>query len=244
MAKQEKTKLEKIPNIAIIGCSSAGKSTIVRLLAEMSGGVVVSLDSKNADGRSLVSVVKPNPKEFMEGDPIREKMMQEAKEANRHKKPFFIDDAFTDIIPYLNRRTTKIVLIVPTIDRIIKNVKSRNLKAVTAGQERFASNVLSQLANFIDSAGDDKGLAISICAKDIYTATELDKMFYDQRDWCRWEAVLLQNLHYFGFGIDDLKSKPKMNKHKLFFPKNIGQHITIIADQQTPQEIIKAILTG
>ena len=70
----------KIPNIAIIGCSSAGKSTIVRLLAEQSGGVIVSLDAKNADGRSIISVAPVNPKEFMEGDPIREKMMQEAKD--------------------------------------------------------------------------------------------------------------------------------------------------------------------
>lgn len=238
----------KIPNIAIIGCSSAGKSTIVRLLAEQSGGVIVSLDAKNADGRSLVSVTPVNPKEFMEGDPIREKMMQEAKEANKHKKPFFIDDAFVDIIQYLNKRTTRIVLLIPTMARIIKNVKARNLKAVTAGQERFAANVLAQLIDFlvpsVKLTKAQEKQAIWICARDIYTAVELDKMFYDQRDWDRWEAVLLSSLHKFGFGIDDLKSKVKLTKYKAFLPKNIGQHFTVIADEQNPQELIKIILSN
>ncbi len=238
----------KMPNIALIGCSSAGKSTIVRLLAELSGGVAIGLDAENADGRSLASLAKPNPKEFMEGDPIREKMMQEAKEANRRKKPFFIDDAFVDIIQYLNKRTTKIVLIIPTIGRIIKNVKARNLKAATAGQERFAANVLNQLRDFLEYIEPERveklnkttqSLITWICPKDIYTAIELDKMFYDKQDWDKWETILLRNLHNFGFGINDLKSK---TKYKAFLPKNIGQNLTLIADQQSPQELVKYIL--
>jgi len=239
----------KFKNIAVLGCSSSGKSTIVAKLAEMFDGVVVSLDSHNADGRSLAAV-GAKPKEFMEGDLIRQKMMEEAKEASKHKKPFFIDDAFTDIIPYLNKKTTKIVLIIPTITRIMKNVKSRNMNAVTSAQERLVSSVLLQLVDFIRIASEqeqkqekqEKNNGIWVSPKDIYTATELDKMFYDRQDWDKWEAILLRNLHLFGFGVDDLKTKTRFNKSYLFIPKNIGQHTTIISDDQTPSDLIDLLL--
>jgi hypothetical protein len=104
--------------------------------------------------------------------------------------------------------------------------------------------VLSQLFDFIRPAtekdNDQHGIWIS--PKDIHDAIELDKMFYDKQDWDRWETSLLRGLHIFGFGIDDLKSKTKLNKYKLFMPKNIGQHLTIISDDQTPSEIVELIL--
>lgn len=239
-------KPKKIPNLAIIGCSSSGKTTLTRKLAELYGGVAISLDAPNMDGRSSVSV-GAKPKEFMEGDPYRDQMMKEAAEAVKAKKPFFIDDAFTDIIQRLNRRTTKIVLLLPTPAVLYRNIRARNIKAHSAGQERFASHVLRQLSGFLvqqdkldKKQSKAKQPSIEISPKDLVNLLELDKMFYDQQDWNRWEAVVLETLHLYGFSILSLSPKSK-NKPITFVAKDIGQHITIINDKNT-EEIIKEIL--
>lgn len=230
----------KIFNAIILGPSSSGKTTIAKYLADKYNGIRISLDGLTANGRPINSVVSINKaNQFTEeeiGILIRKLMIKEAKNATKHKMSWFIDDIdiyIYEILPKSLRDITKVILIIPTIDRIVKNVLQRNKEAVVAPEERHIIHVLRQLKNFVNSYPikstevkkiiEDKKYYV-ISNKEIIDACEHDKMHYSISEKKQWEDDTNDILIKYGFKT--LKSKKI--QHMELRPINYGQHAVFL----------------
>jgi adenylate kinase family enzyme len=240
--KNPEVKSDKVYNVVILGPSSSGKTTIARYLAEKYEGRCISLDGMNASGRPINSILSlSNPRQFTKeelGVLTRRIMIKEAKKATKAKTPWFIDDIDTfilQLIPRAMRTETKIVCVLPTIDKIIKNVLSRNKEATMASEERYVRGVLKQLRNFIqlkychkkcDLEDIKKYGSLVISNKDIIRACEYDKIYYSVSEKHTWEEDTNDILERYGF--KPLKSK-KIT-YAIMVPIKFGQDVTILND--------------
>lgn len=246
MNEHNRSSLEKrkVYNAIILGPSSSGKTTLARYFAEKYEGQCISLDGITASGRPINSIMSlNNPKKFTREDIgilIRKLMIKEAKKAHKDKIPWFIDDIdnyIIQILPANMRKTTKIICVLPTIDKLVKNVISRNKEAKMASEERHVSSVLKQLKNFIDLRRCDKKCtsedikkygSLVISNKDIIKACEFDKIYYSLSERQAWEDET--NIVLERFGFKSLKSKPIT--YAIMKPVNFGQDANVLNDDR------------
>lgn len=238
MSRQE-TK-NKIFNVIILGPSSSGKTSVAKFLAEKYNGQRISLDGLTSSGRPINSVVSINKAtQFTDeeiGILIRRLMIKEAKYASKNGVPWFIDDIdnyIYEILPKSLHDSTKVIVIIPTIDRIVKNVLQRNKEAVIAPEERRIIYVLRQLKNFITpflvklteakKMMDEKKHYV-ISNKDIMDACEYDKMHYSIEEKKAWEDDTNDILAKYGFK----SMKSKKIQYAELRPVNIGQHAVFL----------------
>lgn len=249
----EKVKI-KIYNCIILGPSSSGKTTIAHYLANKYNGERISLDGNTASGRPINTIIPMNHSTQFTSDEIgvliRRIMIKEARAATRINKPWFIDDIDTyvyEILPKILHDKTKVVIVIPTIDRIIKNVTKRNKEANIASEERKIINVLKQLKNFITpyllSSQEAKKLIEKkshyvISNQELISACIHDKMHYSISERKNWEDDVNDILTRFGF--KPLKSK-KLQYAELR-PVNYGQH-AVFLNNGSFQPLFKKIET-
>ena len=163
-------------------------------------------------------------------------MIKEAKYASKNGVPWFIDDIdnyIYEILPKSLHDSTKVIVIIPTIDRIVKNVLQRNKEAVIAPEERRIIYVLRQLKNFITpflvklteakKMMDEKKHYV-ISNKDIMDACEYDKMHYSIEEKKAWEDDTNDILAKYGFK----SMKSKKIQYAELRPVNIGQHAVFL----------------
>lgn len=235
-------KNRKIYNSILIGPSSSGKTSLAKYLAQKYEGVRISLDGKTSSGRPINSIVNMNnPKEFTKEDlgiTIRKIMINEALNAQNHKLPWFIDDIDNYLVkklPLALKPTTIVILIIPTIKNIIKNVVQRNKTAQVASEERRICNVLKQLRTFVDIRHCNKKCDLEkldminsyvFNNHDVIEACQNDKIYYSSAEKKMWEEETNTVLAQFGF-----KSlKYGKVQYAEMRPIKIGQNITILND--------------
>lgn len=232
----------KVHNAIIIGPSSSGKTTIASYLAEKYKGRCISLDGFTSSGRPINSFLSlSNTRKFTKEDLgvlIRKMMLKEIKNSLADEVSWFVDDIdsyILSILPTKVRAETKIICVIPTIDKIIKNVIARNKEAKIASEERRVASVLKQFKNFIElkhcaaKCGYDdikKYGNLIVTNKDIIEACEYDKIFYSISEKGQWEEDTNNILHRFGF-----KSlRHKKTSYAIITPINFGQNITYLND--------------
>jgi hypothetical protein len=140
-------------NLLLIGPSTTGKTTLINAFAKKYKGVAIGLDDQSGLGRPIYSLGAIKEKEFTDEDigvMIRQKMVQEAEDAIKLGKHFFMDDAFPAIVYYIPKTIKcNIILVLPTIDRMKYNIRKRNEEARSSGDERYIQVILDQFADFI-----------------------------------------------------------------------------------------------
>ena len=235
-------KTRKIYNAILIGPSSSGKTSLAKYLTQKYEGVRISLDGNTSSGRPINEIVNmKQPREFTKEDlgvTIRKIMIKEALDAQHQRLPWFIDDIDNYIVrklPTALKPTTRIILILPTIQNLVKNVIIRNKTAAVASEERRICNVLRQLKNFVDirpcnKLCDLEKLDLSnsyvFSNKDIIEACSHDKIYYSVTDKKLWEEDT--NIVLERFGFKGLKSS-KLQLAEMR-PIRLGQGITVLND--------------
>lgn len=232
--------MDKIYNVVILGPSSSGKTSVAQYLATKYRGVRISLDGETANGRPINSVVKmTETKKFTKeevGVLFRSLMIKEAKSATAAGLPWMIDDIdplIWDIMPPKLKNQSKLIIIIPTIDKIVKNVIQRNKLAEVAPEERKIANVLRQLRTFVaprpirtvdlEKAKKQKGRYI-ISNLDIINACEHDKMHYSLSEQKAWEEETNEVLAKFYFK----PMKYKKISYMELIPYNYGQNSVVL----------------
>jgi len=251
MSSDEKIK-HKIYNAVILGPSSSGRTSVANYLAEKYKGERISLDGVTSNGRPINTVVSMNKSTQFTNDEIgiliRQLMIKEAKQATKQSMPWFIDDIdnyIYDILPKTLRPSTKLIIIIPTINKIIKNVIQRNKEATVAPEERRIINVLKQLRGFVSPhlvrtqdieklLKDPKKYIIS--NHEIINACEHDKMHYSISEKKNWEDDTNDILAK--FGLKSMKSK-KLQYIDLI-PINFGQN-SVILNNGSMYSLIKKV---
>lgn len=234
----------KIYNAVILGPSSSGKTTIAKYFSEKYEGKCISLDGITASGRPINSIISlSNPKKFTKeelGILIRKLMIKEAKQSHKNKIPWFIDDIdsyIVKLLPLAMRNSAKVICILPTIDKLVKNVITRNKEATIASEERHVSSVLKQLKGFVELKHCNKNCtfedikkykSLVISNKDIIKACEYDKIFYSLIEKHLWEEETNTVLEKYGF--KSLKSK--RITYAIMKPINFGQDLTVLNDDR------------
>ena len=190
--------MSKIYNAIIIGPSSSGKTSIVNYLSKKYSGIQISLDGVTSSGRPLNSVVSNvKPKSFTKesiGVLIRKLMIEEALKADNNNKPWFIDDVseyIFKLIPSKLKKRLRIILILPTINKLVENVLIRNKEAKVASEERYISSVMIQMKNFIKikkyNGGTRTPNTMLLSNKEVIDALNYDKIYYSVDDKLTWE---------------------------------------------------------
>lgn len=235
----EKVRL-KVFNAIILGPSSSGKTSIAKYLAEKYGGQVISLDGITASGRPLNSVISSSKATQFTNEEagvlIRRLMIKEAITATKNKIPWFIDDIdhyIYEILPKSLHESTKVIVIIPSIDRIVKNVLKRNKEAIVAPEERRVIHVLRQLRGFItpyllkspeaESMLKSKSNYI-ISNTEIIEACDYDKMHYSIGEKKNWEDDTNDILTRYGFKT----MKSKKLQYVELRAVNYGQHAVFL----------------
>jgi adenylate kinase family enzyme len=230
----------KIFNAIILGPSSSGKTSVAKFLAEKYNGQRISLDGLTSSGRPINSIVSINKAaQFTDeeiGVLVRRLMIKEAKHVSKNRIPWFIDDIdnyIYDILPKSLHDSTRVIVIIPTIDRIVKNVLQRNKEAVVASEERHIIYVLRQLKNFVTpflmKSSEAKKMMdekkhYAITNKEIMDACEYDKMYYSIAEKKSWEDDTNDILAKYGFK----SMKSKKIQYVELRPVNVGQHAVFL----------------
>ncbi len=231
---------QQIYNAVILGPSSSGKTSIATYLANKYNGQRISLDGLTANGRPMNTVVSINKAtEFTKeeaGVLIRRLMIKEATIASKNHIAWFIDDIdnfIYEIMPEKLRVQTKIIVVIPTLDKIVSNVLKRNKEASVAPEERHIIHVLKQLRTFVTpyllKPSDAQKLINTsnnyiVSNHDLIDACEHDKMHYSIDDKQTWEEDTNSVLEKYGF--KSLKSK-KIQYADLR-STNFGQHAVFL----------------
>lgn len=157
-------------NLLLIGPSTTGKTTLINAFAKKYKGIAIGLDDQSGLGRPIYSLGAIKEKEFTDEDigvMIRHKMVQEAEQAIKEDKHFFMDDAFQAIVHYIPKTMKcNIILILPTINRMKYNIQKRNEEARSSGDERYIENILDQFADFIMRQPEQKEMKEKKIKKD------------------------------------------------------------------------------
>jgi hypothetical protein len=236
------SKKRKIYNAVLIGPSSSGKTSLAKYLTQKYEGTRISLDGTTSSGRPINAIVDMGqPNKFIKEDlgiTIRKLMITEALDAQSQKPPWFMEDIDNYIVrklPLSLRPTTRIILIIPTIPNIIKNVIIRNKTATIASEERRICNVLKQLKHFVDirhcnNKCDlekiDLSNSYTFTNKELIDACTHDKIFYSSADKKVWEEDTNGVLERYGF--KGLKSNKI--QYAEMRPIRLGQDITVLND--------------
>lgn len=206
---------QTVYNTIILGPSSSGKTSIATYLADKYHGQRISLDGLTANGRPLNTVVSiSNSTKFTKeelGVLIRRNMIKEASIITKQGRPWFIDDIdnfIYEILPKNLHNITKVIVVIPSLDKIISNVLKRNKEATVASEERHIIHVLRQLRLFVapyplKSTGVEKMVKANtkyiVSNLDLIKACEHDKMHYSIEDKKTWETNVNELLNRYGF---------------------------------------------
>lgn len=245
-------KENKIPNLIIIGPSSSGKTTICEILAKTYKGIRISLDGRTDAGRGIYEIAKLprtgkiDPAHFTNknaGDLIRLKMIQEALKAEEKNIPYFMDDAFDDIIDLARKYklNAKIIILMPTFETIRDHIIKRNIKANNPCEERTVFNTLSQL-NKLCSVHSVKlhtnAPFLDIKIGDIIDLMKIDKIFYSENEYSEWEKRVIDCLHMYKFSVFNGKGQKKY----IYSRPYIGSIPIICHKNQKPEQLIGEII--